>query len=487
MPANNLMRLSHFPSDIKRQRGAAMMLMLIVLVIGFVTMLVKSLSTTEISTKRHVQTSEVLAQAKDALIGYAITYGDSHNGEVHGYLPCPDKDAGNGEGSSTLSCGITNVSQLGRLPWKTLGLGPLRDGNGECLWYAVSGTYKSTTKTGLMNWDTNGQFQVYAADGTRLDSDGNQVVAVIFAPGTPDSSQDRSGSSAPICGGNYTASAYLDASTAHSINNASISSTASAISQFIQGEVDGDVNDRMIFITREDIWNAMQKRSDFNQKLKDMTKAVAECLADYGHNNDISSNHSLPWPALLSLSDYSVNTNYDDKDSYGGSTYYQGRVPYRVNTSRSVSDNDISYPYYLMYPSNGLTCPYETASPSTPLERVYPWWNNWKDHLFYAVSDEYRPRDSSTGTCTGDCVTINGNTYAAIVMFSGSALTGINRASTTTTNTARSVLANYLEGLNESSYPNYGGNNAYQTGATSSTFNDILYCIKTDLTVIECP
>ncbi len=459
---------------------------IVIVVMGIAAALVGTLSITTLRNARQENTVIALAQAKEALIGYAITYGDTHTGQVHGYLPCPDINGSNGEGSSPLgSCGSKNVSQLGRLPWRTLGLAPLRDGDGECLWYAVSGTYKNNPQTGLMNWDTNGQLQAYAANGTRLDSDSNQVVAVIFAPGTPRNAQNRSGSDAPLCGGNYTASAYLDNNTARSINNASVSAVASAVSQFIQGENDGEVNDRMLFITRQDLWNAMLKRADFTRKLKDMTRVVAECLADYGNNNDWSSNKSLPWPAPLSLSDYAVNSNYDDNDDR-----YAGRVPYRVNTSKSDSDNDMGGSN-LMTSGNGLDCPYYAASPSTELELLYPWWDNWKDHLFYALSDEYRPREASTNSCWGwggDCVNINGSgRYAAIVLFAGSALSGQNRASTTTTNSERGVLSNYLEGRNESNYPNNGGNDNYQTETDSSMFNDVLYCIETSLNVNECP
>jgi len=470
----------------RAQRGAALMIMVIVMVTGLTTLLVRSLSSVDIRNERQTKTSAALAQAKDALIGYAITYGDTHIGEVHGYLPCPDIDGSSGEGSSeSPTCGLQNVSQIGRLPWRTLGLGPLRDGNSECLWYAVSGTYKSSPKTGLMNWDTNGQFQVYAADGTRLDSNNNQIVAVIFAPGTARDGQNRSGSGAPICGGNYNAPAYLDSNTAHSINNASVSTVASTVSKFIQGENDGQVNDRMVFITRLDLWNAMLKRSDFVQRLKDMTRAVAGCLASYGRNNDNPDNYSLPWPAPLSLSDYAINDNYNDDDHT-----YAGRVPHQVYTSKNDSDNDMSG-YRLMTSGNGLNCPHFDATPSNELERLYPWWDNWKDHLFYALSEEYRPRTYDTGSCVGDCVWLrnNGHRYAAIVLFAGSTLSGQDRASTSTNNTERGQLGKYLEGLNLSSYPNYGGDNEYEAGNPTSSFNDILYCINTgsSLNVEECP
>jgi len=452
------------------------MVMLIVLVLGFVTLLVKSLTSADIRNERQAKTSTALAQAKEALIGYAITYGDTHPGEVHGYLPCPDADGSNGEGSSLTSCGAQNVSQLGRLPWRTLGLAPLRDGDNECLWYAVSGTYKNSPKTKMMNWDTNGQLQAYAADGTRLDSSNNQVIAVIIAPGAVQSGEDRSGSTAPICGGNYTAAAYLDNDTVHSINNANV-----ATGKFIQGERNGLVNDNMVFITRQDLWNAMLKRSDFTNTLKLLTQRTAECLADYGKENGSgSSNKSIPWPAPLSLADYAVNNNYNDDD-----WLFAGRVPYLVGTSKGDSDNDMSGSYLMA--NNGLNCPYYSATPSTELQRLYPWWDNWKDHLFYALSDEYRPRDSSTSSC-GDCVEIDGSgNYAGVVMFAGSSLATKSRASTTTTNSERGVLSNYLEGRNESNHPNTGGDGNYQTDPASATFNDVLYCIKTNLDVIECP
>jgi hypothetical protein len=361
----------------------------------------------------------------------------------------------------------------------------LRDGDSECLWYAVSGTYKDSPKTGLMNWDTNGQFQAYAADGTRLDSDNNQTVAVIFAPGTARDGQDRAGSGAPICGGNYNASAYLDSNTTHSIKNANVNTVASAVSKFIQGENDGQVNDRMVVITRQDLWNAMLKRSDFTQRLKDMTRAAAECLASYGRNNHNPDNYSLPWPAPLSLIDYAVNDNYNDADNT-----YAGRIPHRVNGSKIDSNNDMSGER-LMTTSNGLNCPHYSATPSNELERLYPWWSNWKDHLFYALSDTYRPRLSNTGSCFGNCVWLrnNGHRYAAIVLFAGSALSGQDRASTSTSNTERGQLGRYLEGLNLSSYPNGGGDNEYEAGVPTSSFNDILYCIDTgsSLSVDECP
>ncbi len=91
----------------------------------------------------------------------------------------------------------------------------------------------------------------------------------------------------------------------------------------------------------------------------------------------------------------------------------------------------------------------------------------------------------------GDCVWLrnNGLRYAAIVLFAGSALSGQDRASTSTTNAERRQLGKYLEGFNLSSYPNYGGNHEYEAGDPTNSFNDILYCIDpgSSLSVDECP
>lgn len=468
----------HHPGHV-RQRGAALIVMLVILVLGLAATLVESLNSTTFRNERQARTAAALAQARDALIGYAITYGDTHPGEVHGYLPCPDVDGSNGEGSSPLTaCGTRDVSMLGRLPWKTLDLPALRDGNGECLWYAVSGTYKNNPKTGLMNWDTNGLLQAYAADGaTLLTPADNQAIAVIIAPGAARNGQARSDSSAS-CGGSYTASAYLDNDTAHGIDNANI-----AAGRFVQGSAGGDVNDQMLFITRQELWAAMQKRRDFADTLNLLTRRVAECLASYGARNlSGPANKSLPWPAPLALGDYALNNSYND--SFGS---YSGRVPHVVNTSNNTTFNTMTGDYLMA--NNGLSCPRYAASPASELQRLYPWWNNWKDHLFYALSREYRPGNLPTAPC-GDCVSVNGSgSHAATVMLAGNRLSGQALASDTAGagSAARSNIGNYLEGRNAANHPNSGGNADYQSQTAGSGFNDVLYCIRTDLSVAPCP
>ncbi|HET7833324.1 MAG TPA: hypothetical protein VFK88_10220 [Gallionella sp.] len=448
-----------------KQQGAVLLVMLIIVIIGITTVLASSLSMAAIKNARQEQTAAALAQARDALIGYAITYGDAHPGEVHGFLPCPDHANGNPEGSAELNCGSKNVSQIGRLPWKTLGLPVLRDGDAECLWYTVSGTFKNNPKTDLMNWDNSGLFEIVDAGGTTI---ARNVVAVVFAPGAVLGSQNRaSDGTAPSCGGNYTAANYLDQDA--TLNNAAVSGTASATSQF-RGGPSAQINDQMVYITRDDVFNALKRRSDFHAALTDMTRKVAECIADFGKRNNTLSNQSLPWPAPLTLTDYGKNTSYNDKTGL-----LAGRVPYQTDSARLKTGNSGSSDYLLS--SSGNNCPAATEWPAS-----YPWWDNWKDHVFYAIAQNFKPDSQPTLSC-GACLKVNGtDNFAAIVMFSGAPLAALNQ-----TRTDKSVIANYLEGRNAANLSLANGTGDYQNGASSERFNDILYCIRTDLSVVPCP
>ncbi len=282
------------PLPAARQRGGVMMVMLVILILGITTAFVTSLSGTALQNKRNQTTADALARAKEALIGYAVTYGDTHPTKAHGFLPCPDSDGSagaNAEGSSE-SCGATNVDVLGRFPWRTLDLPALIDGAGECLWYAVSGNYKSTQSSPpLMNWDTPGQLHVYDSNGNEISP--GEIVAVVIAPGAPlNNNSSRTGNSAPTCGGNYTAAAYLENDAPHLIDNGDI-----AAGKFIlphehrdaNGNITSAVNDQFVFITRRDIWDTIQKR---------VARQAKRCLDDYAADA-ANLYHKYPWAAKL--------------------------------------------------------------------------------------------------------------------------------------------------------------------------------------------
>lgn len=250
-----------------RQRGYALLVLVALLMAAAASVTVKALnhSSSNVQIARGKITAAALAQAKDALISYAVTYSDMHPGEVYGYLPCPDMSGGNPDGSAEINCSGKNISAIGRMPWRTLDLVPLLGGDRECLWYAVSGTHKNNTKTDAMNWDTNGQLKVYSSDGTTLITPAdNQAVAVIFGPGDALPGQNRSSTATPYCGGNYTAGNYLDAEG--DFDNATVSASANATSQFRMGFT-AQINDILLLITADDIFRPVIRHNYFRDQI----------------------------------------------------------------------------------------------------------------------------------------------------------------------------------------------------------------------------
>ena len=194
--------------NIYTQSGITLIIFLTILVLGTTAVLLSKLNknSTAFMLEEQAQTARALAQAKDALLGYAMIYAKTHTGEMPGYLPCPDH---NGDGSAS-TCGDQGYSVIGRFPWRTLGLPPLRDGSGECLWYAVSGGYKNNIKQPLTS-DTDGLFIVKNKNGTIAGTtEAEQAIAIIFAPGRIIDGQNRATTGNTLCGENAQADDYLD-------------------------------------------------------------------------------------------------------------------------------------------------------------------------------------------------------------------------------------------------------------------------------------
>jgi hypothetical protein len=136
-------------------------------------------------------------QAREALLAYVAVSGDPAKALTQKTrLPCPDRD---GDGAADAApdasnCGVTRQPALGLLPWKTLGLPSLRDADGECLWYAVSGDFKDAADlaaTTPVNADTDGAITVTNEAGSSL---ATKLIAVVFAPGAKLGSQVRTNS-----------------------------------------------------------------------------------------------------------------------------------------------------------------------------------------------------------------------------------------------------------------------------------------------------
>jgi len=263
----------HRRSKVK-QRGLALILMLIILVLGIAAVTISSLDTTALKNEQQKKTAEALAQAKDALIGRAVA-----NNNMPGSLPCPDTD---NDGSAELLSGNNCPSYIGRLPWKTLRLSDLRDGNNERLWYALSPAFRDDDSASPLNSNTKGTLAIYRADGSSaLTEAGYSAVAVIFSPGGPLGSQSRN-----TVAEQNSAANYLD--IANSRNN------ASASGPYIAGSQSGSFNDQLLFVTTRNLMPLVEQR---------VASEVKRALAGYYANNGY-----YPWAdTVAQASDYDSN------------------------------------------------------------------------------------------------------------------------------------------------------------------------------------
>ncbi|OGQ98443.1 MAG: hypothetical protein A2505_06460 [Deltaproteobacteria bacterium RIFOXYD12_FULL_55_16] len=249
-----------------RERGSALLIMLTIIGIGAAFLLVSALNKAMQQIEQDRVTTAALAQAKEALLGYAATYRDTHPDtggnldKVFAFLPCPDT---NNDGLGDPPCGLKDVTAVGRLPWKELGLPPLRDSAGECLWYIVSGRAKNNPPADALNWDTVGQIEVQDASGQVLAAQNthNTPWAVIIGPGGVTGAQSRTSAGISECGGSNTTAAYLEGLT---LNPAAGGvSTLVLVTSDSAKNIANPNNDRGLWVTSREIFERVKKRSDF--------------------------------------------------------------------------------------------------------------------------------------------------------------------------------------------------------------------------------
>ncbi len=111
---------------------------------------------------------------------------------------------------------------IGRLPWRTLGLEPLRDGNGECLWYAVSGSHQRhpashAYELGQPQPPRHRRRRRHRCPGLRAhhcarSPSGGDIFG--WATAARPEPRPRGGDDVARCGGNYDVANYLDPATA---------------------------------------------------------------------------------------------------------------------------------------------------------------------------------------------------------------------------------------------------------------------------------
>jgi type II secretory pathway pseudopilin PulG len=494
IPRQSTPRTQYLAASASRQRGVYLLAIAILLGIAITLLAFGWLPDLTRQNTSERRSAAALEQAKQALIGYAATYRDTHPAEVFGYLPCPDVNGSNGEGVAASGCGSKDVTVIGRLPWRTLDLPPLRDGSGECLWYALSGNFKNTAKTDLMNWDTNGLIELMQPDATGFAAGAaptNRAVALVFAPHAILPGQDRSlaATNPPtVCRGNYNVANYLDADAASGINNATApSATANALSRFIAARESNHTtsttdqfNDRAVALFPDHIFaRRINVRTDLMPLLTDsatgMLGRIANCVAWYGGKNSAAGDRRLPWAAPAALSAYGTSTLYAD-----AANLYSGRFPYIAQVSDVATNNKsvVSPDYRLLGLLGGDACPLAQWQPSEIV------WENWKDNVFYAVAKAFAPNSgvaSSADPCASDeCLQVDGaGGIAAVIILADARSAGQSRnndANPAYSSAEKGNPANYLEGTNLAAILNNSPSMATPRSFTNLA-NDTVLCV----------
>ncbi|OFZ65775.1 MAG: hypothetical protein A2V79_04570 [Betaproteobacteria bacterium RBG_16_56_24] len=461
-----------------KHRGAALMIMIVILVAGAATVLVGALSTSALRSARQERTSAALVQARDALIGFSvkvlvsssdIACAATSNCPRPGDLPCPDTD---NDGDAESSCGSADGStgqaaRLGRLPWKTLGLPDLRDGSGERLWYAVSNRFKNNTRstcnnselvTGCLNSDTPGTITVSAASGGILHNGAGTggAVAVIIAPGAALIRQGSSLMQDRSSAGINTASNYLDIATVGGVteDNANFVD-GSAANGFIHGPVLDSagktiLNDHLLAVTADHIIPLLEKR---------VAAEVRNCLTEYAaipQNRGPSPNDGYyPWATSRSISAGQAVYNDADRLEFG----HVPDLPFAQTCSDTGGSSCGSTQSGGMKNGWGAACTLNNSN----------WWVNWKEQVFYSLAHSLRPHNMGHNhVCPGStCLTVNPpsatNDKSFVIIVAGKKLGTQSRNSTSDKNTP----SNYLEGTNLS------GTSPFQQSPVSATFNDV--------------
>ena len=353
------------------QRGAALIVMLVIMVIGFTALLVNSFSFADLNNQRQTKTAMALAQAKEALISYAVSSENTGSASARpGNFPCPDTDAPGttGYGDENASCA---AGAIGRLPWRTLGQPELVDGEGEPLWYAISGNFRKSVS--IINSDTLGTLLVYDRDGSALlTSSGSEAVAIVFAPSGAVGNQQRN-----TTANKTTTSNYLD--SANGRNNATINGP------FIATDKSDSFNDRLMIIRTRDFIPTIEKR---------VAKEFKTILENYRAANGV-----YPYPAPLS-------TCSSNASCVSNNAICRGRLPY------AAAPVDWGGSYALPTTTSGS-----------------PWFvaNRWYRVIYYSAGT------SRLATAPPGCsatLNVSGNSTGALFFMPGTPLGSVARTYT---------------------------------------------------------
>jgi len=254
----------------RKQRGQALLLLVALVVLGLTALGLGFIRPATSAINADNRTTQALAQAKDALLGWGISdqnrpgllpYPDRNaDGAYDGYSDCPPQD----------SNPVTSILLLGKLPVigeklpcvsprTNMGI-EKTDAGGETLWYAVSSNLVNdripavfpnipANLNGATNW-----LSVSDASGNLLS---NQVAFVLLAPGGALPAQDRSAAAPGAV--NYLDSYTVGASTYNNWDSSSLSFIAALDTTRVPAG-SNQFNERLIYVTRDEYRIAIANR-----------------------------------------------------------------------------------------------------------------------------------------------------------------------------------------------------------------------------------
>lgn len=215
--------IARTPPD--RQHGAALLVFMLIFFLASISLLLSRADGLRSRASSDQTTSAALAQAKEALIGRAVA-----DKERPGSLPCPDFDD---DGKANGSCSET----IGRLPWKTLDLPDLRDGDGNRLWYALASELRQIVTPPN---EINPKLDL----GLVLDEKEN-IAAIVFSAGPPLAGKDGRPSNDIddyLDGANKDGGPYISGPTSSTFNDKTVAISRDQLFRIVNRQVLGLLN-----------------------------------------------------------------------------------------------------------------------------------------------------------------------------------------------------------------------------------------------------
>lgn len=217
----------------RHQKGLAIIVMLFLVGMISLAFLVKLPNSSNIQINRSKSTNINLEQAKQAVISSVLLNSST---TTLGVFPCPEDTTAIGaitEGQES-PC-ANNATSVGRLAWRSLKYGHLRDGNGDDFWYVLPPLLRASP----INSDV--------VSSLTVDGVANGALALIYSPGSALAANNQT-RPVPTSAVPPAIADYLDGENSNGDDT------------YISGVTTTTFNDRLAAIKHADIFPVLEKR-----------------------------------------------------------------------------------------------------------------------------------------------------------------------------------------------------------------------------------